>query len=78
MNSDDLSLSPPILQGAMGSERNWSELRKQVYDNMSAYLTRKEERLKGKTEHAIIEHEELAPDSSVLAEPPDKKVKIGV
>ena len=58
----------------MGSEKNWSQLRKQVFDNMSAYLSRKEERMRGKGEQTISEVQELNTDTP--AEPPDKKIKI--
>ena len=66
-------ISPPPPQGAVGSEKNWSQLRKQVFDNMSAYLTRKEERLKSKGEQTISELQE--PDTDTPVEPPDKKIK---
>lgn len=64
-----LSLSPPA--AAVGHEKNWTQLRKQVYDNMSAYLARKEERIRLKAGEDISELD--VPDP--LSEPPDKKIK---
>ena len=34
--------------GCVGKGRDYSQLRKRLFDNMSAYLTRKEERIRGK------------------------------
>lgn len=72
VDTDTLSLSPPSLPDAVGSEKNWSQMRKQVYDNMSSYLARKEERLRVK--QTISELQEPDPDRP--AQPPDKKIRI--
>ena len=70
-----LSLSPSLPQGAVGSEKNWSQMRKQVYDNMSSYLARKEERLRVRAGQGISELVQ-EPDTETSAEPPDKKLRI--
>ena len=64
---------PPISPaGAAGQEKNWTQLRKQVFDNMSSYLARKEERLRGKAvDECSGDHEPELP-----TEPPDKKIKV--
>ena len=72
---DNLSLSPSHPQGAVGSEKNWSQMRKQVYDNMSSYLARKEERLRVRAGQGISELAQ-EPDTETSAEPPDKKLRI--
>ena len=67
-----ISLSLSLPQGAVGSEKNWSQMRKQVYDNMSSYLARKEERLRVRAGQGITEE----PGTDAPAEPPDKKIRI--
>ena len=47
-------------------------MRKQVYDNMSSYLARKEERLRVRAGQGISEE----PGTDTPAEPPDKKIRI--
>ena len=68
-----LHSDPSLLTlGALGQEKDWNQLRKQVYDNMSAYLARKEDRIRSKGVEVVTELSE--PD--LFSEPPDKKVRI--
>ena len=43
--------------GCTGNVRDYSQLRKRLFDNMSAYLTRKEERLKTREAQKLLETE---------------------
>ena len=49
-----------ILAGAKGLEVNWSDLRKHDIDNMTHYLTKKEERmqLRGRGLESVLDNDE--------------------
>ena len=63
---------PLLTPGAVGQEKDWNQLRKQVHDNMSAYLARKEERIRLKAVEGVTE----LPEPDLFSEPPDKKIRI--
>ena len=60
MSKDYFSMVIPCIftaAGCTGKGRDYSQLRKRLFDNMSAYLTRKEERLKTRETQKLLETE---------------------